>query len=460
MRKIIRFLSSVKLAVFVFLFLSLLISIGTIIESKYDGRAARLVVYDSWWMYAGLILLSINLLAVILDRYPWKYKHLSFILAHLGVIVLVGGGWLTSKYGVQGTLRLTPKEKVHQIVLPEMVLALYKSSDGEQFQRVWEEPFEAQKAEFSKEHPFQIRLSDMTLDLIEAVPYGVPKMLVESSTFSQSGAGLRFLISNTNVSFSDWLVQRTVFEKVDYQAGPLVVTMGGLWERLPEANEIRLVPKSEGLEYAFYHKKEMKPYSKGFIKEGDSSKTAWMNFNFKVMRYYSKASVRWVVQAFSRSTSKTVPAVKVLHQGVESWLITDDYLKIFTEKNVYLLSYMNRRVDLPISIELVEFQKTNHPGSMRAMSYKSHVKYESKASLPGEAVIAMNEPLKMNGFYFYQAGFEEFEDGRAKASILSVNQDPGRVLKYLGSFMMCLGTILLFYFKKKNPSKSEQIPGF
>ena len=61
----------------------------------------------------------------------------------------------------------------------------------------------------------------------------------------------------------------------------------------------------------------------------------------------------------------------------------------------------------------------------------------------------MNQPLKYNGYTFYQASFQENEKGEATASILSVNRDPGRWVKYLGSFLIVLGTIIMFYFKRR-----------
>lgn len=448
MKRIIRPLASLKLAVFILLFLSILICIGTIVESRFDARTAKLLVYDSVWMYLVLGLLILNLIAVILDRFPWQARHLAFILAHVGIIVIIAGGWLTMKYGVDGTLRLLPGETSNQVILPEMLLTVYKSADGEQYQKIWEEPFEAVTAGFSQQRPMSIKLPDIDLLLTEAIPYGRPKMQVEASQFSQSGAGLRFLISNGNVSFTDWLVQRTVFEKVDHQSGPLKISFGGLWERQIDFNEIRLMPRSEGVEYSFYQKNETKPYKQGFSKEGESVVTAWMGLEFRILRYFPKASVKWEIEKMERPTPMTLAALRVQHQGVESWLVANDYLKIFTDKNVYLFSYMNKRVELPLKLELLDFQKTNYPGSMRAMAYKSHVSYQTSSGEKQEASIAMNEPLKASGYYFYQASFEENQSGQVQASILSVNQDPGRLLKYVGSLIMCLGTIMLFYFRK------------
>jgi cytochrome c biogenesis protein ResB len=61
----------------------------------------------------------------------------------------------------------------------------------------------------------------------------------------------------------------------------------------------------------------------------------------------------------------------------------------------------------------------------------------------------MNEPLKHGGYTLYQASFQQGPTGEPIASILSVNYDPGRWIKYLGSLIICLGVIWLFYQKRR-----------
>jgi hypothetical protein len=71
----------------------------------------------------------------------------------------------------------------------------------------------------------------------------------------------------------------------------------------------------------------------------------------------------------------------------------------------------------------------------------------------------MNEPLKYRGLTFYQASFQQDTDGTPIASILSVNYDPGRWIKYLGSLILTLGTVLLFYNKRKAARASAPAKG-
>ena len=85
-----------------------------------------------------------------------------------------------------------------------------------------------------------------------------------------------------------------------------------------------------------------------------------------------------------------------------------------------------------------------YQGTMRAASYASDVQIPNVL----EAHISMNNPLKHGGYTFYQASFQENDMGQATTSILSVNYDPGRWIKYLGSLLIVLGSILMFYFKQ------------
>jgi len=68
----------------------------------------------------------------------------------------------------------------------------------------------------------------------------------------------------------------------------------------------------------------------------------------------------------------------------------------------------------------------------------------------------MNNPLKHDGFTFYQASYSQDNQGNY-SSTLSVNVDPGRFWKYLGSLMLVFGSMWHYYLnfrkKKVKPSK-------
>ena len=118
----------------------------------------------------------------------------------------------------------------------------------------------------------------------------------------------------------------------------------------------------------------------------------------------------------------------------------------FKDDRVYAMTYANKTYDLGFDLELIDFRMTKYQGSEKAKSYESEVHLKDKTIL-----ISMNEPLKHGGYTLYQSSFEPSKDGgEPVVSILSVNRDPGRVLKYLGSALIVAGIILLFYRRKMN----------
>ncbi|MBO9665380.1 MAG: cytochrome c biogenesis protein ResB [Bdellovibrio sp.] len=445
-KKVIRFFASLKLAVLIIAVLAVLISAGTVVESRYDAWTAKNWVYNSVWMYLTLGMLTLSLIAVIVDRWPWKIHHSAFIFAHIGIIIIIYGSLLTQLFGVDGTIRLTRSpEPVKEVTVSDTELVIYRSRDGNDYEQVSTEPVNFIKSPIVPGKPFLIKAKDLNFEIISSVPYALPQEKIEASSNSQSGAALRFQISNANVNQVDWLVQRNPFERVDKQLGPLLITMGGLWERTAGINEIRLFQGENGkMNYWLFNKNDSAPKEKGLIAEGQVIDTGWMGLEFRALRYLPKAAQRYDVKILETPTPLTVQALQVRYNGIESYLVLNDYVKIFTDSWVYLVAFRNKRLPLDFGISLAQFQKTAYPGTTRAMAYQSEVLYDGGT----KALISMNEPLKHKGFYLYQASFEEGPNGTALASILSVNRDPGRSWKYFGSLLMTVGIIMMFYFKK------------
>lgn len=445
-RKLIKIFASLKLAVVIIAVLAMLISVGTFIEARFDAWTAKNLVYSSPWMYATLGFLVLSLIAVMVDRWPWKTRHIPFLLAHVGIIVIIYGSLLTQLYGVDGTLRLPRSgEAIREIVLQDTVLNIYRSRTGENYELVNSLDVNFLKKPIQFDEPFLIRAKDLHFELIESIPYGQAEVRIEPSPAGPSGSALRYQLSNANVSEVDWIIQRNPFERAEKQVGPVLLSLGGLWQRTPEINEVRFFEnEKKTLSYALYSKEHLKPYQQGTFQEGDLIQTKWMGLEIKALRYFQKAIQKYDVKRMEQPTPTTRPALRARYNGKESYLILNDFIKVFTDNWVYLIAYQNKKIPIGFEISLKNFQKVNYPGSSKAQSFQSEVDYDTHQ----HALISMNEPLKYKDYYLYQASFEETPSGIASASILSVNRDPGRPYKYLGSLVMCLGVLLLFYFRK------------
>ncbi|MCH6255049.1 cytochrome c biogenesis protein ResB [Puniceicoccaceae bacterium K14] len=118
------------------------------------------------------------------------------------------------------------------------------------------------------------------------------------------------------------------------------------------------------------------------------------------------------------------------------------------------LSLRNARYPLPFGIELLDFEKVMHPGTMKAKSYSSEVNVMS-GELKRRVEISMNQPMRNRGYTFYQASFVE---GQVKeASVFAVVKNAGRQFPYWSSIIMSIGLFIHIVLRViKHVNKGEK----
>lgn len=452
-QKTLKFLASIKLAVIVIAGMAILTAIGTFVESKYDATAAKKMVYDSIYMNIVMTVFAINLISVMVDRWPWKVRHIPFIFAHIGILILMLGQFLTSKIGIDGSMRVEIGGENRFVQLPQTDLILYSSFDGNNYTKIMEREVDFFNNPPSEKDPTILLPEQLNLKLKDYYKYAVASREVLPSDNKKLGSAVRIQITNGQANFIEWIVQRSPTHNAVVDLGPLKVHLGPLPEIGRGENEIYLQNLENGkIKYVFYSKESLDPKNQGIIEEGKSVPTGWMGLELRILRHFPAAEETWKIEKRERPTPMTSEALQVEYQGKSQWILLNDTMKFFTDKAVYFLTYANRRMDIGFNIQLVDFDVTKYQGTMRAMAYKSRVRIPEA----GEFEIAMNEPLKHKGLTIYQASFQDGPMGKPVASIFSINKDPGRWIKYLGSLIMTLGIILLFYFKKMGIGQKKE----
>jgi hypothetical protein len=445
-KKTIQFLGSLKLAVVVIISLAALTSIGTFIEAKLDAKAASQMVYKTWWMYSIMILFVINLTVSMFQRWPWQKRHTPFVLAHIGLIVILAGSLLTFEFGIDGSMRIPVGGKSQLVTINTTDIVLYYTPDGDNYKKLYE-----REVDFFKNPP---KKEALTIDVLEGQvkvidyePYTISSLKVSPSESETAGSAVRFQMANAMTQVSEWLVQRKLNEKAQYSFGPATVIFDKIPSQSSKKNEIYLEVSSKAgfLNYAVFSKDDKYPPRKGEVTEGAFFETPWMGFTFKVIRFLAKAEENYDYKILERPTPITNPAIKLVFNNKENWVQLNDVVKLFGTAGAYLFLFKNTEIDLGFPVALDKFEMDRYQGTMRAASYKSIVQVPEL----GSHTISMNEPLKHQGFTLYQASFQEDSSGTPIATVLSVNRDPGRFLKYLGSLIVSLGIVYLFWARRK-----------
>lgn len=442
--KTLKFLASLKLAVIVIVAIAIISAVGTVYEARYDAEVAQKLVYHSFWMYLIMGTLCINLIAVMVDRWPWKQHHTGFVLAHIGIIILLLGSLITQKFGIDGNMAFSIGEESRNVVIRERDFFVYASFDGQAMQRIYSGAPDFLKNPPSQKQPFKINLGSDVAEIFEYHHFAFRQSEIIPSQDIHDPPAVRFQLENANVNLTEWLKRDRTQKISEIDLGPAKVVFAEQKPAPSGRNEIVLItkPKSLQMDYVIYNK-DRSLRSQGKIEQGQTIATGWMGLKLRVLRFLPNALEK-VQYIPSGSSPMANSALRFKFRDQDYWLGLNSVLRIYLEDRIYLFSYGHRRLQLDFPLRLIDFRVGNYQGTQRAASYESEVDVPGQ----GKTLISMNEPLKHQGFTFYQASFERDERGQPVTSVLSVNYDPGRWIKYLGSLLMVLGSVVLFYFKR------------
>jgi hypothetical protein len=443
------------MAVFTIASIGVVSAIGTFVEASLGIQHAQKLVYRSPWMMIVMGIFIVNLVSVIIDRWPWQKKHASFILAHIGIIFIILGQWVTNHYGLDGSMRISIGGSAEQVVIGDAEIQIYSSSDAQNYTRLYQKDVDFIRHPPTRKKPLTYDLENDKFQFIEYAPFVIPRREILPSVDGREGKAVRFQLKNPNIKQAqmiEWLFQKSDHTTDQLELGPLALSLGPLKSANSDQNRLNFQFQGEKLVVSAYDKNVEEPAQRWILNEGDNVQLKWMGFELKLLRVLPTARESWDLTFRDGPTDLTVPAVKIKYKNQEQWVLLNDTLKLFSENYVYIVAYSQKRINLTFPVILNKFEMQTYKGISKAMEYKSIV------TVPGieNHVISMNEPLKYKGLTFYQASFQNDQMGRPVASILSVNYDPGRILKYFGSLIMTLGIVLLFYFKRSSLWSSKK----
>lgn len=446
-RRIVHALASLRLAVLIIVALAIVAAIGTITEARYnDSEMATQLVYQSPWMYGILGLLILNLIAVMVDRWPWKQHHTGFVMAHIGIISLLLGAWVTKEYGVDGSIAFEIGESRRIITIKDRGFMVFASLNNGNLRTLHEGPADFIRHPPTEKKPYVVPLGSSVLKVTDFYPFAFRESEILNTDSQTDGPAVRFQIENPHVNLTQWIR----FEKgkvgSELDLGPAKVVFAH--DKAPEPsgrNEIIVVnhENSDKLDY-FIYSKEKQLRKKGQIRQSETIETGWMGLKFRLLRYLPHAIENIRYTAATYATPMTTSAILVQFADKKYWVGLDSPFTLRDGEFSYIIVYGHRQISLPFALHLLKFNMGKYQGTQRASSYESEVDVPGR----GRVVISMNEPLKEGGFTFYQSSFEQNERGEPTISVLSVNRDPGRWIKYFGSLLIVLGAVILFYFKR------------
>lgn len=204
-------------------------------------------------------------------------------------------------------------------------------------------------------------------------------------------------------------------------------------------------------------------FATGTITIGTPFNTSWGNFMMQVEELKSNARL---VQEFYDAGMNTEgphnnPAVQVRveHNGDsrESYVFYNNPRTLNVGGDQCIIEFGQKRYPLGFTIQLIDFQAPRYPGTNRPQRFQSKVKLiDPEENINQDQLVYMNHPLGHDDFLVYQSSYIEGKNGEPDISIFSVARAPGTPIIYVGSIVMILGMIIIFFSKKYGRRRSVQ----
>ena len=193
-----------------------------------------------------------------------------------------------------------------------------------------------------------------------------------------------------------------------------------------------------------------------FATSGQIVQTPWMGMTISIGGILSQSSLQEEVHAAEVLPRQPLPmaALRIAPPGGGAeglWLTEGSEKTVDLNGRSFSIYFGRDTLNLPFQVQLDKFTKRDYPGTETPMSFESQVRINGK----GEPItISMNEPLQLDGYTLYQSSYE-INPGMPTASIFSVNRDPGRPWKYIGSLILVLG-IAIFTLMRSRLAKTHK----
>jgi len=475
-------LISLKLAVVVIASLAITLAVATVLESKYDTRTAQYFVYRAHWFYGLLGLLGLNILAVALSRLPWKRRHTPFLLAHAGILMILSGSWLTYILGIDGVLRVGEGEVNSTVELDQFILLMRDGESSHHREFPWIPESVAKDFKPTEFPDLKIRVEAVIPDAEPRIQFlpstdakrAAPALKIKILGAPMGGAPEFWLWagepawSSQSLGPARFVIRRESRKDLALPAG--TADSGARFDFVvSDSGQLRF----EAISVRGEKKTGKIDLSKMSGDEPLILDPEWrMPIRIQLKSYLPLAVnqtdyVKRKIVAGGMGSAQPQPAIRIsLLRQPESklWLGLGDRADFVDESGFPIsVGYFPKRVVLPYGIRLKRFEMTHNPGTLDPASYSSYVQVVTGISKDSAALdqlpvhhITMNEPMPMEGYTFYQASYIP-DMPRPTVTILSVNHDPGRFLKYSGSILLILGSVMLYLVKVIGKKKKEPV---
>jgi hypothetical protein len=453
-RRIVALFSSLRLAVVTMVTLGSVAAYATFYEMQHGTPAVQRDIYQTPWFAFLLGLLGVNVFSVMVSRWPWTKHQIGFLVAHVGILLILGGSVISLYRGLDSNMALAEGETSDRVRLLER--ALHVSIPGLAAHGAYPVVFEKRPPTADREMRYPIPGTDIVLVADAYEPH-----VTMSETFEAAPVGspaLHFVLEAPMATQDAWLVaddpQRSHLDfgmvSFGFHAATSDEQAQQLLEHAGAANHLSFVLGPDG-RLLFGATGASGPAQTGIVDPGEPVGTGWPGLGVTVDELYPRAVARRTVVPAPppKKEEQRNAAVRLRLEGPSGasepdWVRWGELRWVRFGDETASIAYRPPQAQLPFRVTLLRFNNEAYPGSRMASTYESTVRIDDPEHGSFETLISMNHPLHHRGYIFFQSSFIE---GRPMISIFSVARAPGLPLVYLGTALIGIGVAWMFYGK-------------
>jgi len=432
-------------------------AVATFIENDHGTETARALVYSARWFEILMLLLSINLIGNIFRFKLYKKEKIPALIFHVGFLVILIGAAITRYVGFEGTMPIREGATENHIISSRSYIQMQATTEGQTYKM--EEPILMSKIS-SNDFSFDLDVDGKkaTISYKNYLPNAVEKVVEDENGQPM----INMLVLNEGKKPT----AVTLKDQKNYETTNVSITLNK-------------APTEQKNDYVYIYNRDNNFFFKSnkemswFVMADKSQGTFEANkeYPFTTGRLYNIGNLKFVPRTISakatlklvdadsqkgrkmNTANKSVIIANLAYNGENKEVLMSGYGKgtlgipVFTKVGGanFTLRWGAKLITLPFSITVNDFQLERYPGSMSPASYASEVVLTDDADkLKMPFRIYMNHILDYKGYRFFQSSYDPDEKG----TVLSVNNDPGKLPTYLGYLLLAIGFVLTLFNPK------------
>ncbi len=458
LKSVFAFLGGVRFAVILIALTVAFVICGTLLESKTQSHK-----YAALWTYNNpvfSILLwgyFINILFSALRRWPFKPKHIPFLVTHFGLLMILGGVLIKNYYGTQGSMVVAEGTGSNEILLTDKPGLLIENRSSRN-------SIELPKKRIAKINELSVRVARYAPHAHEryvgwikgphAFILGLNPFIVQKDEENVQISGrVRFQGPESDVWDIKTIKSEQPFDKDRVSDKELWIISGsdGKTEICCKDDQGKVV--SEVFNPAKLEK--YIAYDRGF---GGYTIPADIPMGNSTIQLETPLTKEYVEVPLPKKLEDLKPvAILEVSNGEMHEFITLGYdphgngMKWPALEGKYLFRFQPYIEKIPYFVRLHNGRQINYVDSNQPFSYESDISVvDTRDGRKIDTTLRMNHVHETwDGYRFYMSSISPADNSAIHRVQIVVNHDPAKYwLTYPGGMLVALGIGLLFFWKK------------